>query len=108
MNAPAPTRLPPAYASVISRRCTPVIDITALATAPQHPRSVSALPNGDVLLVESVSPDYEPITHPKTIVMHYVESWVTSAGQPQHTNRITLLREGQRVSRLSAQFSSKI
>ncbi len=67
--------------------------ITALAADLQHPRSVYTLPNGDVLIAESVSPDLEPISRPKTIVMKQVEAWVTSAGHPQHSNRITLVRD---------------
>ena len=71
----------------------PGLRVTALAADLHHPRQVYTLPNGDVLIAESVSPDLEPVTRPKTIVMHYIESWVTSAGQPQDTNRITLVRD---------------
>ena len=69
--------------------------VEALATGLQHPRSVYPLPNGDVLVVESVGPGIEPITRPKTIIMNFIESMVTSsgkAGQSGKSNRITLLR----------------
>ncbi|MBV9829707.1 MAG: sorbosone dehydrogenase family protein [Alphaproteobacteria bacterium] len=67
--------------------------VTAMATALEHPRSVYTLPNGDVLVVESRSPDLDPISRPKTIVMRWVESLVTSAGTSTGSNRITLLRD---------------
>jgi glucose/arabinose dehydrogenase len=67
--------------------------VQALATGLEHPRSVFTLPNGDVLVVESRSPDLDPITRPKNIVMNWVESFVTSAGTSKGSNRITLLRD---------------
>jgi glucose/arabinose dehydrogenase len=66
--------------------------IQALATGLEHPRSVYTLPNGDVLVVESRSPNIEPTRRPKNIVMNWVESIVTSAGLTAGSNRITLLR----------------
>ena len=67
--------------------------ITAMATGLEHPRSAYTLPNGDVLVVESRSPDLEPVSRPKTIVMSWVESFATSAGASKGSNRITLLRD---------------
>ena len=68
--------------------------VTAIATGLEHPRSVYTLPNGDVLAVESRSPNLEPVSRPKTIVMRWVESFVTSAGPGKGgSNRITLLRD---------------
>ena len=67
--------------------------IQALATGLEHPRSVYTLPNGDVLVVELVSPNIEPVRRPKNIIMNWVESFVTSAGQTKGSNRITLLRD---------------
>ena len=69
--------------------------IQALATGLQHPRSVYTLPNGDILVVESIGPNIEPTTRPKNIVMKWVESMVTSAGSTTGSNRITLLRDPQ-------------
>ena len=69
------------------------LKVTAVATGLEHPRSVYTLPNGDVLVVESRSPDLDPVSRPKNIVMHWVESWVTSAGSSGGSNRITLLRD---------------
>jgi glucose/arabinose dehydrogenase len=66
--------------------------IQAFATGLQHPRSVYTLPNGDVLAVESRSPGLDPVTRPKSIVMSWVESKVTSGGASTGSNRITLLR----------------
>jgi glucose/arabinose dehydrogenase len=67
--------------------------IQALATGLEHPRSVYTLPNGDVLVVETRSPGIEPVRRPKNIVMRWIESKVTSAGQSTGSNRITLLRD---------------
>ncbi|MBV8576460.1 MAG: sorbosone dehydrogenase family protein [Acetobacteraceae bacterium] len=66
--------------------------ITALATDLQHPRSVYTLPNGDILVIESVGPNIEPVRRPKSIVMKWMESKSTSNGQTKDSNRITLLR----------------
>ena len=70
----------------------PGLKVTAIATDLQHPRNVYTLPNGDVLVIESRSPDLDPVTRPKTVVMRWVESMVTSAGTHGGSNRITLLR----------------
>jgi glucose/arabinose dehydrogenase len=67
--------------------------VQAFATGLEHPRSVYTLPNGDVLVVESISPDIEPVRRPKNIVMNWIESIVTSNGSTQGSNRITLLRD---------------
>ena len=67
--------------------------IEALATGLEHPRSVYTLPNGDVLVVESTSPELDPVTRPKTIVMKWIQSGVTGAGKAGGSNRITLLRD---------------
>ena len=68
------------------------LKIAAIATGLENPRSIYTLPNGDVLVVESRSPGLDPITRPKNIVMHVIESMVTSAGSTNGSNRITLLR----------------
>jgi glucose/arabinose dehydrogenase len=70
------------------------LKIEALATGLQHPRSLYVLPNGDVLVVESKSPNVQPIARPKDIAMRAIESWVTSGGDTGPSNRITLLRPG--------------
>ncbi|MCC8972347.1 PQQ-dependent sugar dehydrogenase [Bradyrhizobium brasilense] len=68
------------------------LQINALATGLQHPRSLYVLPNGDVLVVESKAPGTEPIKRPKDFIMKWVESWATSGGDTGESNRITLLR----------------
>jgi glucose/arabinose dehydrogenase len=73
----------------------PGLKIEAFATGLQHPRSIYVLPNGDVLVSESKAPDYVAIRRPKDIVMHFVESWVTSGGSTGKSNRITLLRDSK-------------
>jgi glucose/arabinose dehydrogenase len=71
----------------------PGLKIEAFAKDLQHPRSIHVLPNGDVLVVESKSPNVQPIQRPKDIVMGVIESWVTSGGDTGESNRITLLRD---------------
>ncbi|MGF6229201.1 glucose/arabinose dehydrogenase [Inquilinus ginsengisoli] len=68
------------------------LKIEALATGLEHPRSLSVLPNGDVLVVESKPPGVEPIRRPKSIVTGWIESLVTGGGDLP-SNRITLLRD---------------
>ncbi|MHC2252723.1 glucose/arabinose dehydrogenase [Bradyrhizobium embrapense] len=68
------------------------LQINALVTGLQHPRSLYVLPNGDILVVESKAPGTEPIKRPKDFIMKWVESWATSRGDTGESNRITLLR----------------
>lgn len=64
--------------------------VQALARGLIHPRSVSTVPNGDVLVVESDDPK-APINRPKYYIMGIVKG---HAGAGTHTpNRITLLRD---------------
>jgi glucose/arabinose dehydrogenase len=67
--------------------------VQVLATGLEHPRSLYTLPNGDVLIVESISPDLEGASRPKDIIMNWMESFVTSNGVTKDSNRITLIRE---------------
>ncbi len=69
------------------------LQIKALATKLQHPRSLYVLPNGDILVVESKAPGTEPVKRPKDIIMKWIESWATSGGDIGPSNRITLLRD---------------
>ena len=71
----------------------PGLKIEPLAQSLEHPRSVYVLPNGDILVVESKSPNVQPIRRPKDIIMGWIESWVTSGGHTGESNRITLLRD---------------
>src|ERR1700716_2857603 len=66
------------------------MQVHALATGFEHPRSLYVLPNGDVLVVESNGPK-APIHRPKDIVT----SWVTwfAGADAKGGNRITLLRD---------------
>ena len=69
--------------------------VQAFAQGLQHPRSVFTLPNGDVLAVESRSPELDPISRPKNFVMGWMEKIVTSNGVSKGSNRITLLRDSK-------------
>jgi glucose/arabinose dehydrogenase len=82
------------------------LQIKALATGLQHPRSIYVLPNGDILVVESKAPGTEPIKRPKDFIMKWVESWATSGGDTGASNRITLLRDvdGDGVPELKSVF----
>jgi len=65
------------------------MQIHALATGLEHPRSVYALPNGDVLVVEADGPK-APINRPKDLIMGWVQSF--GGSKVEGGNRITLLR----------------
>ncbi|WMT78915.1 sorbosone dehydrogenase family protein [Bradyrhizobium sp. Ash2021] len=66
------------------------LQIHALATGFEHPRSLFVLPNGDVLVVEGNGPT-APIFRPKDLVTAWVE-WLAGA-RAKGANRITLLRD---------------
>ncbi|MGY4427680.1 glucose/arabinose dehydrogenase [Bradyrhizobium sp. F1.13.1] len=66
------------------------LQVHALATGLQHPRSVYVLPNGDVLVVESNGPKAQ-IFRPKDLVTGVVET--LAGAKAKDANRITLLRD---------------
>src|SRR3984893_7882157 len=66
------------------------LQVHALATGFQHPRSIYVLPNGDVLVVESNGPK-APIYRPKDIITGWVQSF--AGAKAKNANRITLLRD---------------
>jgi len=68
----------------------PGLTVAALATGLSHPRSVYALPNGDVLVVESSGPP-APVYRPKDLIMGWVQSF--AGAKQKAANRITLLRD---------------
>jgi glucose/arabinose dehydrogenase len=70
------------------------LKIEALATDLQHPRSLYVLPNGDILVVESKSPELDPVKRPKDLVMGWIESMSTGGSGGGPSNRITLLHDG--------------
>jgi hypothetical protein len=66
------------------------LQIHALATGFQHPRSVYVLPNGDVLVVESNGPK-APVFRPKDLITGVVQGF--AGAKAPDANRITLLRD---------------
>jgi glucose/arabinose dehydrogenase len=66
------------------------MQVRALATGFEHPRSLYVLPNGDVLVVESNGPK-APIYRPKDIITGWVQWFAGAKGEGG--NRITLLRD---------------
>lgn len=66
------------------------MQVHALATGLEHPRSIYVLPNGDVLVVESGGPE-APINRPKDLIMGWVQS--LAGARSKAPNRITLLRD---------------
>ncbi|WP_050420653.1 PQQ-dependent sugar dehydrogenase [Bradyrhizobium tropiciagri] len=66
------------------------LQVQALATALEHPRSLYVLPNGDVLVVESNGPK-APIFRPKDLITGWVQSF--AGAKAKTANRITLLRD---------------
>lgn len=67
------------------------LKIEAIATGLVHPRQVYVLPNGDVLVAESNSPNQEAVTTPKQVIAGFIES--KSGKKAKGANRITLLRK---------------
>jgi glucose/arabinose dehydrogenase len=65
------------------------LQIHALASGLEHPRSLYVLPNGDVLVVESNGPK-APINRPKDIITGWVQLF--AGAKAKDANRITLLR----------------
>jgi glucose/arabinose dehydrogenase len=68
------------------------MQVRALATGFEHPRSLYVLPNGDVLVVESNGPK-APVFRPKDIVTGWVQWFAGAKGEGG--NRITLLRDSK-------------
>ena len=78
------------------------LQVHALATGFQHPRSLYVLPNGDVLVVESNGPK-APIFRPKDLITGWVQ-WFAGA-KAKDANRITLVRNnGDGVPELRTVF----
>ena len=79
------------------------LQVHALATGLQHPRSLYVLPNGDVLVVESNGPK-APIYRPKDIITGLVQSF--AGAKAKDANRITLLRDidGNGVTKVRTVF----
>lgn len=67
------------------------LKIEAIASGLVHPRQVLALPNGDILVAESNSPETEPLTSPKQFIAGLVAG--RSGKNAPGANRITLLRK---------------
>lgn len=67
------------------------LQIEAIASGLQHPRQVYVLPNGDILVAESNSPDAEPVTTPKQLIAGMITA--RSGKSEKGANRITLLRK---------------
>lgn len=71
--------------------------IEAIATGLANPRNVLALPNGDVLIVESKKEGGEPVQRPKDPIRDWIMSMAhgqaKSGEAPPQSNRITLVRD---------------
>jgi len=66
------------------------LKIEKVAGGLKHPRQLLALPNGDVLVVESNGPGEEPVTTPKQLIANKVKGNSGKGGKGG--DRITLLR----------------
>lgn len=72
------------------------MQVQAFARDLNHPRNMTVLPNGDVLVVESKGPNLDPITRPKNPIVSWVQKRATgqSGTKPKGpTNQVTLLRD---------------
>jgi len=67
------------------------LKIEKIASGLEHPRQIYGLPNGDILVAESSSPDAEPVTTPKQLIAGMIQS--RSGKEAKGANRITLLRK---------------
>ena len=67
------------------------LKIDKIASGLEHPRQVYTLPNGDILVAESNSPNEEAVTTPKQVIAGLIES--KSGKKAKGANRITLLRK---------------
>ncbi|SEJ74806.1 PQQ-dependent sugar dehydrogenase [Paraburkholderia diazotrophica] len=67
------------------------LKIEAIASGLEHPRQVYVLPNGDILVAESNSPNEEAVTTPKQLIAGLIEA--RSGKKAEGANRITLLRK---------------
>ena len=74
-----------------SRRSASGLKIEKIAGGLMHPRQLLALPNGDVLVVESNGPGDEAVTTPKQLIAGIVKN--RSGKGDKGGNRITLLRK---------------
>jgi len=79
------------------------LQIHALATGFEHPRSLYVLPNGDVLVIESNGPK-APVFRPKDLITGVVQR--LAGAKASNANRITLLRDsnGNGVPELRSVF----
>jgi len=66
------------------------LKIEKIASGLMHPRQLYALPNGDILVVESNGPGTEPVTTPKQLIANKIKG--LSGKGAKGGNRITLLR----------------
>jgi glucose/arabinose dehydrogenase/uncharacterized membrane protein len=69
--------------------------IEPLAQGLEHPRAITVLPNGDILVIESKGPGVQPIRRPKDLAMGLIQNMVTNGGETGGSNRITLLRDSK-------------
>lgn len=68
--------------------------IRQVATGLSNPRNLIALPNGDILVVESRKQGAEPVNRPKSFIVGLVMSKAHGEkGTPPPSNRVTLLRD---------------
>lgn len=67
--------------------------IQAMATGLASPRNVYALPNGDILVVQSLKEGKEPVERLKNPFFDLIFGFAHSSSKSGPTNRITLLRD---------------
>ena len=72
-------------------KVAPGLKIEKIADGLKHPRQVYTLPNGDVLVAESNSPNEEAVTTPKQVIAGLIDE--RSGKKEKGANRITLLRK---------------
>ena len=112
-NLPLPSRalLPRVHVAEVigwSQGETPTVPqgfrVEAMATGLSNPRNVYALPNGDLLVIESKKDAKEPIERPKRLLMDWIEAKAHGGGGGGGpSNRILLLRDANGDGKPEAQ-----
>jgi glucose/arabinose dehydrogenase len=73
------------------------LTVTAYATGLANPRTVHTLPNGDVVVVQSRSPEGKPLPRPKDLIRTRIMAIAQGGGaEGKESNLITLLRDTNR------------
>ncbi len=80
----------------------------AMATGLASPRNVYPLPNGDILVVEAIKEEKEPIERPKSPIFDLIVGFAHRSSQIGPTNRIPCCAKRRRRQARAQPCSSTI